>query len=91
MAQSNFELCKQGFYAVNKYKRHRTLRESSNTEADRNFHELQMFKTFDSIELTLRAIQSNDRFNSKPTTTSTPAVVDEDEVEDDVESEEEGE
>ena len=70
MAQSNYDLCKQGFAAINNFKRHRTLRDNANTEVDRNFHELHMYKTFDSIELTMRAIQSNERFGSKVATSN---------------------
>lgn len=79
MAQSNYDLCKQGFTALNSFKRHRTLKDNTNTEADRNFHELKMYKMIDSIELTLRALQSNERFSSKVAPTRTTTTNDEDE------------
>jgi hypothetical protein len=49
------ELIKEAFGALNSYKRHRALKEIKLN--DRQYHELQMFKMIDKIELALRAIQ----------------------------------
>ena len=61
------ELCKQAFKAMNSFKRSRALMEGAVRQEDRNYHELQMFKQFDSLELTLRAIQSNARADESGT------------------------
>jgi hypothetical protein len=62
--KSNFELCRDGFHAINEFKRSRTLEELARQEGNTDsamYHELKMFKAFDRIELTLRAIQQNER------------------------------
>jgi hypothetical protein len=53
------DLIQEGFGALNSYKRHRALREIKVN--DRMFHDLQMFKMIDKIELTLRAINKETR------------------------------
>lgn len=60
MAETN-DLCRQAFKAINAYKRHRTLANTVIDGKDKLYHELQMYKQFDSLELTVRAINSNER------------------------------
>jgi hypothetical protein len=48
------DLIQEAFGALNSYKRHRALREIKVN--DRIFHDLQMYKMIDKIELALRAI-----------------------------------
>ena len=64
---SQVELCKQAFKALNSFKRSRALMEGAVRQEDKNYHELQMFKQFDSLELTLRAIQGNARTTESET------------------------
>jgi len=62
--KSTFDLCKDAFNAINEYKRSRTHLEGAKYEGNDErimLNELKMFKAFDRIELTLRAIQSNER------------------------------
>lgn len=49
------DLIQEAFGALNSYKRHRALKEIKVN--DRQYHELQMYKMFDKIELSMRAIQ----------------------------------
>lgn len=49
------DLIKEAFGALNSYKRHRALKDIKLN--DRQYHELQMFKMIDKVELSLRAIQ----------------------------------
>lgn len=49
------DLTKELFGALNSYKRHRALKEIKFN--DRQYHELQMYKMIDRIELAARAIQ----------------------------------
>jgi hypothetical protein len=70
--KSTFDLCKDAFNAINEYKRSRTHLEGAKYEGNNErimLNELKMFKAFDRIELTLRAIQSNERcaFNEDTT------------------------
>lgn len=60
MAETS-ELIQQAFRTVNKFKRHRTLMSSTLEGKDKLYHELAMYKQFDSLELTLRAINANER------------------------------
>ena len=53
------ELIQEAFGALNSYKRHRALFEIKSH--DRQYHELQMYKMFDKIELSLRAINKEIR------------------------------
>lgn len=53
------DLIQEAFGALNSYKRHRALKEIKVN--DRQFHDLQMFKMIDKIELALRAINKEVR------------------------------
>lgn len=55
------DLCRQAFKAINAFKRHRTLANSTTDGKDKLYHELQMYKQFDSIELSVRAINANEK------------------------------
>lgn len=49
------DLIGEAFTLLNSYKRHRALKEIKPQE--KQYHELQMYKTMDRLELSLRAIQ----------------------------------
>lgn len=53
------DLIQEAFGELNSYKRHRALREIKVN--DRQYHDLQMFKMIDKIELVLRAINKEVR------------------------------
>jgi flavoprotein len=55
------DLISEAFGALNSFKRHRALKEIKPLTSDRQYHELQMFKMFDKLELSLRAIQKEIR------------------------------
>jgi hypothetical protein len=55
------ELITECFAGLNNFKRHRTLIETKQNTADKQYHELQMFKMIDKIELALRAINREER------------------------------
>ena len=62
--KSNLELIKECFTAINNFKRSRTLFEKHSKLGNHSqalYHELTMFKEFDRIELSVRAIQKNER------------------------------
>lgn len=50
------ELISECFAGLNNFKRHRALMETKNIQTDRQYHELQMFKMIDKIELAMRAL-----------------------------------
>lgn len=50
------ELIQECFAGLNNFKRHRALMETKTIQADRQYHELMMFKMIDKIELALRAL-----------------------------------
>lgn len=58
-------LCRQAFKAINNFKRHRTLSDTVVDGKDKMYHELQMYKQMDSLELTVRAIQLNERLSGE--------------------------
>lgn len=59
MSMSKAELVQQAFNALNNFKRHRALAELYPNE--KQFHELQMYKMIDHLELALRAINKDIR------------------------------
>lgn len=62
--KSNFELVKEGFAAINSFKRSRALAEIARHEGETDkaiFHELRQYKNIDQLELCLRVIQSNEK------------------------------
>ena len=62
------ELMEEAFGLLNAYKRHRALHNMRETATqDRQFHELQMYKKVDQLELALRAIQKEIREGDKVT------------------------
>lgn len=50
------ELISECFAGLNNFKRHRALLETKNIQTERQYHELQMFKMIDKVELALRAL-----------------------------------
>jgi hypothetical protein len=56
---SKEDLIQEAFGAINSFKRHRALVEIK--PHDKNYHELQMFKMIDKLELSLRAINKEFR------------------------------
>jgi hypothetical protein len=50
------ELITECFAGLNNFKRHRALLETKQQVSDKQYHELQMFKMIDKIELALRAL-----------------------------------
>lgn len=68
--KTNFDLCRDAFHAVNEFKRSRTLAEIARHEGSTEtaiYHELKQYKAFDRLELSLRAIQQNERNQSSET------------------------
>lgn len=51
------DLIQEAFEYANSFKRHRALAEIK--KEDKNYHQLQMYKMFDNLELTLRAINKS--------------------------------
>lgn len=58
------DLIQEAFGALNSFKRHRALSEIKQHTADKQYHQLQMFKMIDKIELGLRAINKEIRGES---------------------------
>lgn len=52
------DLIKEAFHHLNSFKRHRALMEVNN---DKRYHELKTYKHIDGLELTMRAIQKDQR------------------------------
>lgn len=50
------DLIQEAFGALNSFKRHRALSEIKGNSSDKQYHQLQMFKMIDKLELGLRAI-----------------------------------
>jgi hypothetical protein len=53
------DLIQEAFGALNSYKRHRALKDIKKN--DKSYHEIQMYKMIDKIELSLRAINKECR------------------------------
>lgn len=56
---STKDLIAEAFTLINSFKRHRALQDIKPTKEDKQFHELQMYKKIDELELSLRAIQKD--------------------------------
>jgi hypothetical protein len=55
-------LIAEAFTLINAFKRHRAMKEIPKGDSkDKLFHELQMYKKIDELELAMRAIQNADR------------------------------
>ena len=52
------------FGHINNYKRSRTLMNQSDNERDKMFHELTMYREFDNIELAMRKLKNNIKYNT---------------------------
>lgn len=57
------ELITESFGYINSFKRHRALADIK--QHDKNYHELQMYKMIDKLELSLRAINKELRDETK--------------------------
>lgn len=58
---STQDLVAEAFTLLNSYKRHRALKDIKPDRTEKQYHELQLYKKIDELELALRAIQKSIR------------------------------